>query len=130
MAQVPMVEYLVLGDEPHLVAHQCAGCGARFFDRRCACARCGGLEFQMVPVDAEGSLSAFTIVHQSAPGVEVPFVAGIVDCGGTSVRGNVINVEPDTEHVRLGMRLRLTTKSLGVDQEGAEAVGFGFEPVD
>jgi len=57
-------------------------------------------------------------------------VAGVVDCGGTSVRGNVINVEPDAEHVSLGMPVRLATYSLGVDDNGTEAIGFGYEPVD
>ena len=40
MTQVPMVDYLVLGDQPHLVANECEACGARFFDRRNACAAC------------------------------------------------------------------------------------------
>ena len=43
--QIPLVDYLVLGDEPHLVANECTACGARFFDRRNACAACGGTEF-------------------------------------------------------------------------------------
>jgi uncharacterized OB-fold protein len=73
-------------------------------------------------------LRSFTIVSFAAPGVPVPFVAGVIDCGGTSVRGNVINVDPDPEHVRLGMKVRLATYVLGVDDEGTEAIGFGFEP--
>jgi hypothetical protein len=31
--------------------------------------------------------------------------------------------------VTLGMKVRLATTSLGVDDEGIEAIGFGFEPV-
>ena len=42
-AAVPIVDYLVLGDDPHLVAKECTGCGARFFDRRNACASCSGV---------------------------------------------------------------------------------------
>ena len=38
--QIPLVDYLVLGDDPHLVANECTSCGARFFDRRNACADC------------------------------------------------------------------------------------------
>jgi uncharacterized OB-fold protein len=55
-------------------------------------------------------------------------VAGIVDCAGTSVRGNVINVDPTPEKVSLGMKVRLATYSLGTDDDGTEAIGFGFEP--
>lgn len=127
--QVPFVDYLVLGDSPHLVAHECEACHARFFDRRNACASCGGVELHTVEVPTEGELRTFTIVSFAAPGIPVPFVAGVVDCGGTSVRANVINVSSDPEHVRTGMKVRLVTYVLGTDDEGTEAVGFGFEPV-
>ena len=128
--QVPLVDYLELGSEPHLVARQCTACGARFFDRRNACAACFGTDFEQVPVATEGTLRSFTIVAFAAPGVQVPFVAGVVDCDGTSVRGNVVNVEPTPENVTLGMKLRLTTFPVATDDEGAEAIGFGFEPME
>ena len=127
--QVPLVEYLVLGDDPHLVAKECTSCGARFFDRRNACASCFGTAFKDAKVATEGELRSFTIVSFAAPGVPVPFVAGVVDCDGTSVRGNVVNVEPDRDHVKLGMKVRLTTFPIGTDSAGTEAVGFGFEPL-
>lgn len=127
--QIPFVDYLVIGDDPHLVANECTSCGARFFDRRNACARCSGTEFQPARVATEGELRAFTIVAFAAPGVPVPFVSGVIDCDGTSVRGNVVNVPPDPEHVKLGMKLRLTTFPIGKDSEGVEAINFGFEPI-
>ena len=74
-------------------------------------------------------MRAFTIVSFAAPGVPVPYVAAVVDCGGTSVRANVINVEPDPEHVTLGMQVRLATELVGTDEQGTEAIGFGFEPI-
>lgn len=127
--QIPMVEYLELGADPHLVATECTSCRARFFDRRNGCAGCGGTEFRQVPVATSGEVRAFTIVAFAAPGVPVPFVAAVVDCDGTSVRGNLINVDPDPEHVSLGMKVRLATYSLGTDSKGVEAIGFGFEPI-
>ncbi len=127
-SQIPLVDYLVLGDSPHLVAHECATCGARYFDRRNACASCGGVAFTTAEVATEGEVRAFTIVSLAAPGIRVPFVPAIVDCKGTSVQGNVINCPPDPEHVTLGMQVKLATYSLGPDAEGIEAVGFGFEP--
>ena len=130
MAQVPLVDYLVLGDRPHLAANECTGCGARFFDRRNACASCSGTDFKKVEVATDGELRSFTIVSFAAPGVPVPFVAGVIDCDGTSVRGNVINTEPDPDHVRLGMKVKLATYSIGTDDNGTEAIGFGFEPLE
>ncbi len=126
--QIPLVDYLVLGDHPHLVAHECASCGARFFDPRNACASCGLTEFTTVDVPTEGEVRAFTIVAFAAPGIPTPFVAAVVDCGGTSVRANLINVPPDPEHVSLGMPVRLATQVVGTDENGTEAIGFGFEP--
>ena len=127
--QIPLVDYLTLGDDAHLVAHECAACGARYFDRRNACASCEGTEFTTVRLPTEGEVRAFTIVTFAAPGIPVPFVAAVVDCAGTSVRANLINVEADPEHVTLGMKVRLATYSLGNDEAGTEAVGFGFEPI-
>jgi uncharacterized OB-fold protein len=127
--QIPLVDYLVLGDEPHLVANQCVSCGARFFDRRNACARCFGTEFTQAAVSTEGEVKAFTLVAFAAPGVPVPFAAAIIDCDGTSVRGNIVNVPADPEHIDVGMRVQLATFPIGVDSEGTEAVSFGFEPV-
>lgn len=128
MTQVPHVNYLVLGEDPHLVANECTSCGARFFDRRNACASCFKTDFRQVDVPTEGEVVSFTIVTFASPGVPVPFVAAIVKCGGTSVRGNIINCDPTPDKVSLGMKVKLATYSLGADDNGVEAIGFGFEP--
>jgi uncharacterized OB-fold protein len=127
--QVPLVEYLALEPQPHLVANECTSCGARYFDRRNACASCENDEFKKVDIATQGEVRAFTIVSMAAPGVPVPFVAAIVDCDGTSIRGNLIDVEPDDKHVSLGMKVELAATSVGVDDNGVEAVGFGFRPI-
>ncbi len=126
--QIPLVNYLTLGEQPHLEANECTTCGARFFDRRNACASCGGTGFSKVAIATDGEVRAFTIVALAAPGVPVPFVSAVVDCGGTSVKGNIINIEPTPDNVSLGMKVRLATYSLGTDDNGTEAIGFGFEP--
>jgi uncharacterized OB-fold protein len=128
MSGMPLVDYLVLDDEPHLRAHECTSCGARYFDRRVACAACPGLEFRDVAVATAGEVRAFTIVSLAAPGIPVPFVAAVIDCDGTSVRANIVNTPADPEHVQLGMKVRLTTFPIGTDSTGTEAIGFGFEP--
>ena len=127
--QVPLVGYLKLQPEPHLEASECTQCGARFFDRRNACASCSGTEFRTADVPTEGVLRTFTIVAFAAPGIPVPFVAGVIDCDGVSVRGNIINTEPDPDHVQTGMKVRLATYVIGADDDGVDAVGFGYEPI-
>jgi uncharacterized OB-fold protein len=128
--QVPLVDYLVLEPEPHLVAHECTSCGARFFDRRNACANCFATDFRTADVAPTGEVRAFTIVSLAAPGIPVPFVASVIDCDGTSVRGNIVDIDADPEHVHVGMKVRLTTQVVGVDGNGTEAIGFGFAPLE
>lgn len=129
--QVPIVDYLVLDDgAPYLVANKCDTCGALYFDRRNACAKCGGRSFSKQRLADDGSVRSFTIVHRAAPGVPTPYVSAIVDLsGGGVVKANLLNVEPAPEHIRFGMKVRLTTVVAGVDDEGTEAVQFGYEPV-
>jgi len=127
--RIPVVDYLVLEGEPHLVAQACAGCGALFFDRRNACARCGKLEFQSKALATTGTLRSFTIVHRAAPNVPVPYVSSVVELdGGGVVKANIVDAGSDAEKFELGMALRLTTFPCGTDEEGTEAVAFGFTP--
>lgn len=130
MTQIPIVDYLVLDPTPHLRAHACTDCGARYFGRRNACAACGGRSFADEAVATEGEVTAFTIVSFAAPGIEVPFTAAIVDCDGTTVQANLVDVPADPDHVHLGMAVRLATHSLGTDANGDEGIGFGFAPID
>jgi uncharacterized OB-fold protein len=127
-ARVPLVDYLTLDPEPHLVANECTSCGEHFLDHRVACAKCFAQDFRKVDLATEGEVVSFTIVAFAAPGVAVPYVAGLIDLDGTRVAGNIVDTPPDPEHVRLGMKVRLTTQSLGFDSAGTEAIGFGFAP--
>ena len=127
--QIPMVGYLSLDGDPHLVAQECKQCGALYFDRRNACAHCSATVFAPKDLATTGVVRSFTIIHQAAPGVPVPYVSSVVDLdGGGAVKANVVNTEPDPEHVSLGMKVKLTTFPVGTDDDGTEAIAFGFEP--
>ena len=125
-----MVDYLVLDDgDPHLAAQACSKCGALYFDRRVACAKCGGREFGSKALSNDGTVRAFTIVSRAAPGVPTPYVSAVVDLdGGGVVKANIVDVDPDPQKIELGMAVRLTTFVAGTDDEGTEAVAFGFAP--
>ena len=84
--QIPLVDYLVLGDDPHLVAHECKRCGARYFDRRNACASCEADEFANVDVPTTGEVRAFTIVSLAA-------LVLVTLPGGGTVLPRVINAQ-------------------------------------
>jgi len=128
-AQIPVVDYLVLGDEPHLEANACAACGALFFDRRNACARCGRTAFTRKALATTGTLRSFTIIHRAAPNVPVPYVSSVVELdGGGVVKANLVDAGTEADKIDLGMRVRLTTFVCGHDEEGTEAVAFAFTP--
>ena len=128
--QIPLVSYLALDDgAPHLIANTCKQCGARFLDRRNACARCGTREFDVTALATTGKVTSFTIVQRAAPGVKVPFVSAVVGLDdGSSVQANIVDTEPDPDHVALGMPVKLTTYVAGTDDNGTEVVAFGFAP--
>jgi uncharacterized OB-fold protein len=128
--QVPLVEYLVLNEGgPYLVAKCCDACGALYFDRRNACGRCGRTAFSPRRLADEGRLRSFTIVHRAAPNVPTPYVSAVVELdGGGVVKANLVDIEAEPGKVRLGMPLRLATFVAGTDDDGTEAVAFGFTP--
>ena len=52
--KIAFVDYLILDDPPYLQAQECTSCGARYFDRRNACASCFKDQFRSVAIDQEG----------------------------------------------------------------------------
>ncbi|MCX7619733.1 MAG: OB-fold domain-containing protein [Acidimicrobiales bacterium] len=129
--QVPIVDYLVLGDPPRLEVSTCTACGAGFFDRRIRCGRCGGRDFERRVVPATGIVRTFTIVHRAAPGTPTPYVSAVVELDdGTRVKANLLGVEPDPKAITLGMKVELATFVAETDDEGTEAVAFGFRPLN
>jgi len=70
-----------------------------------------------------GRLYNYTIVYRSYPGIKVPFISAIVDleCGGT-VKGNLLEVEPDPKHLQFGMPVRMIFREAQLASE--EGVGY------
>lgn len=127
--RIPVVDHLLLEPEPRLKAVVCAACGADYLARRNACASCGGTQFAARELGTDGAVVAFTIVHRAAPGIPVPFVSAIVRLDeGETVQSNIVGVDPDPEHITLGMPVRLTTYVAGTDDNGVEAVAYAFAP--
>ena len=56
-------------------------------------------------------------------------MSALVDLdGGGTVKAQSLNIEPDPEHVKLGMAVKMTTFAAGTDDDGTEAIAFAFEP--
>jgi len=126
----PIVPFLRLGDQPHLVAKKCAGCGAVYLGTRVACSKCFTAgPFNEITLSNRGSLWVYSIVHQSAPGIPTPYVAAIVDLPeGASVRCTLIDVEPDPQRLTFGMPVEMITKKVREDKEGNDVIAFFYRP--
>jgi uncharacterized OB-fold protein len=125
---VPVADYLVLGDRPHVAGFRCADCGAVYLLRRSACGRCGGAEFgERENLGDGGVVTAATVVHRAPPGVVTPFVSGAVALdGGGFVRTNLTGAIEDPV-ATIGRRAAMRTRPVATDSRGVQAVGYEFE---
>jgi uncharacterized OB-fold protein len=125
---IPIAEYLVLGDRPHLAGFRCADCGAVYLLRRSACARCGGAEFgERVDLGDRGVVTAATVVHRAPAGVLTPFVSGVVALdGGGFVRTNLTGAVDDPV-ATVGRPAFMRTRPIATDSRGVEAIGYEFD---
>ncbi len=131
----PIVPFLVIpdkpGEKPYLLGSRCKQCGATYLGTRMACSRCFSTEpMDEIKLSERGELHVFSIVHQSAPGIPVPYVAAIVDLPeGVSVRCNIEGVEPDPKNLKFGMPVEMYTEKVHTDREGNDIIAFKFRPV-
>jgi uncharacterized protein len=131
MAKIPIVNYLVLDDgEPHLVAQECQNCGALVYAKPFQCGKCFTPgPFEPKKLGTTGSVRAFTVVKRGAMGGG--FISAIVDLdGGGNAKANLVNGDLENfENNKLGAPVKLVTYTVDTDDEGNEAVAFGFETV-
>jgi hypothetical protein len=120
------------GEKPYLTGVKCRSCGAAFLSARAACPKCCAIDdFEELRFSDHGTLRAFTIVFQTAPGIEVPFIAAIIDLPeGTAVRANIGGIEPEGDKVAalLGKKLEMYTEKVRTDQEGNDVIVFKYRP--
>ncbi|MCG2621248.1 OB-fold domain-containing protein [Arthrobacter sp. I2-34] len=125
--RVPVVDYLVLDEQPYIQAQCCNACGALYFDRRNACARCFATEFSPRRLAGTGKVRAFTVVHRAAPNIPAPYMSVVVDLdGGGVIKSNLLGVT-DPQQIKAGQRIKLETFTAGVDDDGTEAIAFGYK---
>ncbi len=131
---LPAVDFLKIPEDgdPYLEGHRCGACDAVFVGAREVCSKCGTRgQLSAERLSDEGDLYVYSIVHRSFPGIEVPYVSAIVDLeGGGTVKGNLINIEPDPEKVKMGMPVRVVYRdALGrKDRDGNHYLSYFFEP--
>ena len=130
---LPAVDFLKIPEngEPYLEGHKCQ-CGAIFLGARSICSKCGARgKIAATRLSNRGKLYVYSIVFRSCPGIQTPYVSAIVDLdGGGTVKGNLINVEPDPKKIPFGMPVEVVYKdALGrKDREGNSYLSYFFQP--
>ena len=132
---LPVVDYLKLPEngEPFLEGHKCSKCNAMFLGERKVCSSCFSRDsLEAVKLNNTGKLYSYSIVCRSFPGIDVPYISAIVDLdGGGSIKGNLINVEPDPEKIKFDMPVEIIfDDALGrKDADGNSYISYFFKPI-
>ena len=131
-APLPIVPFLKTEKDgtPYLEQTVCDQCGAIYFRTPLACAKCfsrGSFSTRHAP--ETGELRAYSIVHRSIPGIDVPFVSAIVDFdGGGVLKGNLQGGDPDPAKIELGGKVRTRFQiAPRKDAAGHEYLMYAFE---
>jgi uncharacterized protein len=122
-------EFEVLADgSGRLLGSKCRQCGAHFFPIREACSGCLGTDLETVRFSTVGTLYTFSVVRQSTPAFQVPYVLGYVDLPeGVRIMAQISGCEP--EDARIGMDLELAVEEFGVEEDGSPLLGYRFRPM-
>ncbi|MBI1181698.1 MAG: hypothetical protein GC201_14195 [Alphaproteobacteria bacterium] len=134
LADPPTIVPFLKFDErgaPFLAGSRCADCGTVYAGERMACSKCFSRKpFEAVRLPTTGELYTFSIVYRSYPGIQVPFVSATVDLDGAcALKGTLVDVAPDTDHVKMGMKVEVVFRELEhKDKQGRPYVSYFFVP--
>ena len=132
---LPVVEYLKLPEDgdPYLEGHKCRECNSIFLGEREVCSNCTARgKIEPVRLSNKGKLYSYSITFRSFPGIDVPYISAIVDLeGGGTVKGNLIDCEPDPEKIEFDMPVEVVfDDALGrKDAEGNSYISYFFKPI-
>ena len=131
---LPVVDYLKIpeDEEPYLEGHKCSKCGSVFLGERNVCSNCFSRDtMEPIKLSNKGKLYSYSIVFRSFPGIDVPYISAIVDLeGGGTVKGNLIDCDPDPEKIKFDMPVEVVFgDALGrKDSEGNSYTSYFFKP--
>ena len=131
----PAVPYTAIDKTgaPYLIGSRCSACSATHLGYFENCPKCGVRgQVSEVRLADHGVLYNYTIVHRSLPGVKVPFISATVDLdGGGTVRGNLLEVEPDPAKIPFGMPVNVQFRSASIAVENGDGyIAHFFVPAD
>jgi len=132
--RVPLaaVNFLRFDDEgeAYLQGTRCSDCGAVAPGVRLVCNACGARSgMESIRLSEQGTISTYTIVHRSFPGVKTPFIAVIVDLdGGGALKGSLLGVKEDPQEIGYDMRVKVVYRDTGqTSPDGRPFYSYYFE---
>ncbi|MEX0801556.1 MAG: OB-fold domain-containing protein [Dehalococcoidia bacterium] len=133
--QNPIVPFMRLSEDggAYFWGTKCKACGATFLGERTACGKCGETaKFEEVRLSDEGEIYVFSVVHQSIPGLESPYVAAIIDLPeGVSVRANVYGLDPEKPSADwFGKKVKMYAEKIREDRDGNDVIAAKFKVID
>ncbi|MBU2552277.1 MAG: Zn-ribbon domain-containing OB-fold protein [Proteobacteria bacterium] len=106
-----------LRDNGRFFGIKCPSCGRVQMPPRIVCAPCHVRNEEWVELGLEGTLVGFTVMYlpltdpTTGKPHEPPFVYGaVVLDGADSSLSHLVNVEPDVEKIKVGMRMRVVLR--------------------
>jgi uncharacterized protein len=129
----PVAPYTALDEtgRPYLIGSHCNVCDATHLGSYENCPKCAARgQMNEARLAESGKLYNYTIVHRSLPGVKVPFISATVDLdGGGTIRGNLLEIEPDPAKIEFGMPVKVVFRSAATAVEnGASYLAHFFVP--
>jgi uncharacterized OB-fold protein len=95
---------------------RCNDCNHAYFYPRPICPHCFSRNTGWFQSSGKGTLYAFAIVHRGplpAFREKVPYVVAYIELeGGVRIPTNLIDVEPDPEHVKIGMAVEVVYEDI------------------
>ena len=133
---VPIVPYLRLPEsareEATLLGSRCKNCGEVYLGKRAICIKCYKMgEMEEVALSRTGEIFSYTIIHQSAPWVQVPYIAAVIKLPeGPVLTATLTGCEPRPGTVRVGMPVRMVTEKVRQDSDGNDVIAYKFKPIE
>ena len=117
------------GSEGVLLGTVCNNCGEHFFGAPTFCPNCTSGDLKEVELGKQGILRTYTVIWAPPPGWQgtVPYILGAVELPeGPEILSEVIDCPQ--ESLKVGMKMELTLRVGGTDQEDNEIMVYKWRP--
>ena len=93
---------------------RCRACETTYFPPQPFCPACSSADVDVVRSSGRGSLHTYVITHRPAPGLDPPYVIGVVELEeGPRLLTNVVGVEPDPDALPIDLPVEVVYETVG-----------------